>query len=113
VWCSAGVNATGYGANAMGKSHGVRRKSRSVLTKKVREHGKLSLSRLLTEYSEGEKVIIKIDSAIHKGMPHKRFQGQVAKVVAKRGKAYILEIPQTKKVKTIIALPQHLRKHID
>jgi ribosomal protein L21E len=46
-------------------------------------------------------------------MPHKRFAGQVATVKAKRGKAYVLEIPQTKIVKTIIALPQHLRKHVD
>ena len=97
----------------MGKSKGPRRKSRAVLTKNVREHGKLPLSRLLTKYGEGDKVIIMIDSAIHKGMPHKRFQGQVATVVAKRGKAYILHIPQTKIVKTIIALPQHLRKHTD
>lgn len=97
----------------MGKSHGLRRKSRAVMTKKVREHGKLPLSRLLMEYSEGEKVVIVIDPAIHKGMPHKRFQGQVATVKAKRGKAYVLEIPQTKKVKTIIALPPHIRKHVD
>ena len=97
----------------LGKSKGPRRKSRAALTKKVREHGKQPLSRLLTEYSEGEKVIIKIDPAIHKGMPHKRFQGQVATVVAKRGKAYVLEIPQTKIVKTIISLPQHIRKHQD
>ena len=97
----------------MGKSKGPRRKSRAALTKKVRERGKLPLTRLLTKYSEGDKVIIKIDPAVHKGMPHKRFQGQVAQVVARRGKAYVLEIPQTKKVKTVIALPQHLRKHID
>lgn len=114
MWCSAGGYAVGDGANIMGKtSQGLRRKSRAVLTKKVRERGKMPLTRLLTEYNEGEKVIIKIDPAIHKGMPHKRYQGQVAKVVAKRGKAYVLEIPQTKIVKTIIALPQHIRKHVD
>ncbi len=97
----------------LGKSQGLRRKSRAVLTKRVRERGKLPLSRLLTTYNEGDKVIIKIDPAIHKGMPHKRFQGQVATVIAKRGKAYVLQIPQTKIVKTIIALPEHLRKHVD
>ncbi|MBN1683083.1 50S ribosomal protein L21e [Candidatus Bathyarchaeota archaeon] len=97
----------------MGKSQGLRRKSRSVLTKKIRERGKLPLSRLLTKYEEGEKVIINIDSAVHKGMPHKRYQGQVATVVAKRGKAYVLQIPQRKIVKTIIALPEHIRKHQD
>jgi large subunit ribosomal protein L21e len=97
----------------MGKSQGLRRKSRAALTKKVRERGKMPLTRLLTEYAEGEKVIIKIDPAVHKGMPHKRFAGQVATVKAKRGNAYVLEIPQTKIVKTIIALPQHIRKHVD
>jgi large subunit ribosomal protein L21e len=98
---------------SMGKSQGLRRKSRSVLTKKIRERGKLPLSRLLTTYETGEKVIINIDSAIHKGMPHKRYQGQVATVVCKRGRAYVLHIPQTKTVKTIIALPEHIRKHQD
>ena len=112
MWCSAGVNASETGRTKWERVK-VRRKSRAALTKKVRERGKLPLSRLLTEYLPGEKVIIKIDPAIHKGMPHKRFAGQVATVKAKRGKAYVVEIPQTKIVKTIIALPQHLRKHVD
>jgi large subunit ribosomal protein L21e len=97
----------------MGKSKGQRRKSRSVLTKKVRNKGKLPLTRLLTEYNVGEKVVINIDPAVHKGMPHKRFQGKVANVVDKRGRAYVLEIPQRKTVKTIIARPEHLRKHME
>jgi len=95
----------------MGKSHGPRRKSRAVMTKRVRDRGKIPLSRLLTKYNEGDKVIIRIDSGVHKGMPHKRFQGQVGEVVAKRGKAYVLHIKQTTTYKTIIALPEHLRLH--
>ena len=71
----------------MGKSSGIRRKSRSVLSKRVRAKGKLPLTRLLTSYEEGENVVINIDPGIHKGMPHKRFQGKVAKVVGRRGKA--------------------------
>jgi large subunit ribosomal protein L21e len=96
----------------MGKSKGPRRKSRSVLTKRVRDKGRLPLSRLLTGYKVGEKVIINIDPAIHKGMPHKRFQGKVANVIGRRGRAYIMEIPQRKTVKTIIATPEHLRKNV-
>ncbi|MGQ9679757.1 MAG: 50S ribosomal protein L21e [Candidatus Bathyarchaeia archaeon] len=92
----------------MGKSSGPRRKSRGVLSKSVREKGRLGLSRILTRYEIGEKVVIKIDSGIHKGMPHKRYQGRVGTVVAKRGRAYVIEIPQTKIVKKIIALPEHL-----
>jgi large subunit ribosomal protein L21e len=97
----------------MAKSKGIRRKSRSALTKKVREKGRIPLSRLLTSYEEGEKVVITIDSGIHKAMPHKRFQGKVATIVGQRGKAYILEIPQRKTVKTIITTAHHIRKHKD
>ena len=81
------------------------------MTKKVRERGRLPLSRLLANYEEGEKVVIDIDPAIHKAMPHKRYQGRVATVVGRRGKAYILEIPQRKTVKTIITTAHHLRPH--
>jgi large subunit ribosomal protein L21e len=97
----------------MPKSKGPQRKSRSVLTKKVRERGKQPLSRLLTTYEEGDKVVINIDPAVHKGMPHKRYQGHVAKVIARRGDAYILEIPYPKKVKTLTARPEHIRKHLE
>jgi ribosomal protein L21E len=59
----------------MGKSSsGIRRKSRSALSKRVREKGRLPLSRLLTKYEAGEKA-------------------------------------QRKTVKTIIATPEHIRKH--
>ena len=95
----------------MGKSKGPRRKSRSVLTKRVREKGKLGLSRLLAEYEVGDKVVINIDPAIHKGMPHKRFQGKVGTIVERRGKAYILDIPQRKTSKLVVAGPEHVRKH--
>ena len=97
----------------MGNSSGIRRKSRSVMTKRVREKGRIPLSRLLTSYEEGEKVIINIDPGIHKAIPHKRFQGKVATIVGTRGKAYILEIPQRKTVKTIITTAHHIRKHKD
>jgi large subunit ribosomal protein L21e len=95
----------------MGKSKGPRRKSRSVLSKKVREKGKLGLSRLLAQFELGDKVVINIDPAIQKGMPHKRFQGKVATVVEKRGKAYILDIPQRMTSKLVIAGREHIKKH--
>ncbi|RLI01923.1 50S ribosomal protein L21e [Candidatus Bathyarchaeota archaeon] len=97
----------------MAKSKGIRRKSRSALTKKVRDKGRLPLSRLLTSYEEGEKVVINIDPGIHKAMPHKRYQGKVATIVGQRGKAYVMEIPQRKTVKTIITTAHHIRKHKD
>ena len=95
----------------MGKSKGPRRKSRGVLTKRVRERGKLGLSRLLVNYEVGDKVVINIDPAIHKGMPHKRFQGKVATIVEKRGRSYVLDIPQRKTSKMVIAGPEHIKRH--
>lgn len=95
----------------MGKSKGMRRKSRSTLSKRVREKGRIPLSRLLTEYGLGDKVVIDINSGVHKGMPHKRFQGRVANIVEKRGKAYVLEIPHKRKSKFIISTPHHIKKH--
>ena len=82
-----------------------------MLTKPVRERGKLGLSRLLAKYEVGEKVVIVIDSGVHKGMPHKRYQGKVGTVVEGRGRAYVVEIPQRKTVKLIIAKPEHLKRH--
>lgn len=82
-----------------------------MLTKRVRERGKLGLSRLLVEYEVGEKVVIDIDSGVHRGMPHKRFQGKVGTVVERRGRAYVVEIPNGKTVKLITAKPEHLRRH--
>ena len=95
----------------MPRSKGPRRKSRSILTKRVRERGKLGLSRLLARYEVGEKVVIDIDSGIHKGMPHKRYQGKVGTIIERRGRAYVIEIPQRKTVKLIISTPEHLRRH--
>ncbi len=97
----------------MAKSHGTRRKSRSALKKRVREKGRIPLSRLLTKYKEGDKVVINIDSGVHKAMPHKRFMGKVATIVGTRGKAFIMEIPQRRTVKTIITTAEHIRMHRD
>lgn len=80
------------------------------MSKRVREKGKLGLSRLLVNYEKGERVVIKIDPAVHKGIPHKRYQGKVGVVVGKRGRAYLLEVPFKRKVKTIIATPEHLKR---
>lgn len=81
-----------------------------MLTKRVRDRGKLGLSRLLAEYEVGDKVIINIDPGVHKGMPHKRFQGKVGTVVEKRGRAYILDLPQRKTSKYVVAGPEHIKR---
>jgi large subunit ribosomal protein L21e len=56
------------------KSHGIRRKSRHILTKGNMSRG---LSHLLIDYSVGDKVVVVIDPREHKTTPHRRFQGRV------------------------------------
>ena len=96
----------------MRKSKGYRAKTRRLLKKKPRERGKTGLSRILHEYKQGEKVVVKIDSSIHKGMPHRRYHGKIGVIVDKRGRAYIVDVTQGKAVKEIIVRPEHLKLHI-
>jgi large subunit ribosomal protein L21e len=92
----------------MRKSKGYRSSARRLLTKGPREHGKLRLSKLLHEYQSGTSVVIKIDSSVHKGMPHRRYHGKVGTVLNKRGRSYVVSVSQGDAIKEIIVRPEHL-----
>ena len=96
----------------MGKSKGFRSKTRSILKKKPREHGKLGLTRLIHDYNPGDKVVIKIDSSVHKGAPHRRYHGKIGVVKNRRGRAYIIDLYQGRSLKEIIVRPEHLKPHM-
>jgi len=93
------------------KSKGYRSGARRLLTKEPREHGKLRLSKLLYEYQPGSQVVIRIDSSVHKGMPHRRYHGRVATVINKRGRSYVLSVSQGDAVKEVIVRPEHLEPY--
>jgi large subunit ribosomal protein L21e len=94
----------------MGKrSRGFRSRSRHLLKKRAGTAGKIGLSRLLHNYAVNDKVRIIIDSAIHKGMPHRRFHGLVGRVSGRRGKSYLVEVPISGAVKNIIVRPEHIQ----
>ncbi|MEM3505646.1 MAG: 50S ribosomal protein L21e [Archaeoglobaceae archaeon] len=90
------------------KSHGFRFKSGRKLKKKVREKG-LKLRKFLQEFSMGQRVVIDIESASQKGMPHPRYHGRSGVVVGQRGRAYLVQIRDGSKIKTLISRPEHLR----
>lgn len=92
-------------------SKGYRNKTRALLRKKVREHGKLGLSRLLHTYNPGDKVVIKIDPSVHKGMPHRRYHGKIGVIVGKRGRSYEVTVTQGDEIKEVIVRPEHLQPH--
>jgi len=92
------------------RSKGIRSKSRKLLRKKPRERGIHSITRALQQFEEGESVNIVIDSSVHKGMPHIRFQGCTGKVEGKQGGSYLVGINDGKKHKTLIIRSEHLRR---
>jgi large subunit ribosomal protein L21e len=95
----------------MKKSHGYKYRTRRLLKKKPRERGKIGLSKLLHQYTPGDKVVIKINPTVHKGMPHRRYHGRVGTIKEKRGRSYIVSVTQGKAVKNIITRPEHLEPH--
>jgi large subunit ribosomal protein L21e len=95
----------------MKKSKGYRSATRHLLKKAPREHGKIRLSKLLREYQPGTSVVVKIDSSVQKGMPHRRYHGKVGTIVNKRGRSYVVDVPQGDAIKEIIVRPEHLEPY--
>ena len=90
------------------KSKGYRRKTRSLLRRKTRRRGKTGLSTILREYQSGDRVVVKLNPSIHKGMPHRRFHGRIGIVKSKKGRAYVIDVTQGNTIKTITIRPEHL-----
>lgn len=90
------------------RSRGIRSKSRHILRKKPRDRGISSITRALQQFEIGESVSVNIDSSVHKGMPHPRFQGYTGKVEGMQGDAYLVGIDVGKKHKTLIVKSEHL-----
>jgi large subunit ribosomal protein L21e len=90
---------------------GFRRKTRYILKRKPRERGKTGLSKVLREYEPEEKVVIKLDPSVHKGMPHRRFHGKIGVIANKRGGSYVVNVTQGKAIKEIIVRPEHITPH--
>ena len=88
------------------RSSGMRVKTRNKL-----KDGRFSIAEALQEFKIDEKVIITINPAVHKGMPHPRFQGKFATVLEKRGRAFVIEIKDGNKAKQLIAKPEHLSRN--
>ena len=95
----------------MRKSKGLRSKTRTILKKEPRERGKTGLSKLLHDYKSGDKVIIKVDSGVHKGMPHRRYLGKIGTVINRRGGSYLVGVKQGEAIKEIIVRPEHIIPH--
>ncbi len=69
------------------------------------------LTPLLREYQVNEKVVIHIDPAQVKGMPHRRFQGLVGTIREVGRRSLVVDVPVGNKVKTVVARLEHIKPH--
>lgn len=92
------------------RKSGFRKKTRDKISKSVRERSKFTVNRLLTHYTSGERVLLKIDPAFHRGMFLPRFHGRNGVVQGTQGKCYVVQMMDGNKEKTLVVHPAHLRK---
>ncbi|MBD3202841.1 50S ribosomal protein L21e [Candidatus Woesearchaeota archaeon] len=89
---------------------GFRRKSRHKLKKHYKKKGKLSITKFLQEFKQGEKVVLNAEPSYQKAMYFPRFHGKIGTIHSKRGKCYEVIIRDNKKKKIVIVHPVHLKK---
>ncbi|OYT36161.1 50S ribosomal protein L21e [Candidatus Pacearchaeota archaeon ex4484_71] len=80
-----------------------------ALKKKIREKGKLKLSRYFQKLKEGDNVAIVIEKSLKLNFP-KRLQGRSGKIKAKKGRSYVVLLKDQTKEKEYIISPIHLKK---
>jgi large subunit ribosomal protein L21e len=93
----------------MALHNGPRKKTRYKFKKDLRKRGVLPITTVIQEFGMGQKVHIVCEPSIQKGMPHARFHGKTGSVVGRRGRAWLVQIYDGNKLKTIISRPQHLK----
>ncbi len=92
------------------RSRGSRSKTRSKMTKSVRERSTIPIKRAMQSFEVGETVHVVIDPAFQKGAPHPKWHGVTGRILGSRGRSYLVGIVDHAKKKTLIANPVHLKK---
>jgi len=90
------------------RSKGLRSGTRRKMKKALR--AKFKPENIIQEFKSGDKVIININPASTKGVPHTRFTGKMGTVKGKKGNAFIINAYIGKKEKEIQVRPEHLKK---
>jgi len=93
----------------MAHHNGPRKKTRYKFKKDLRKRGLPPVTSVIQQFEIGQKVHVVCEPSIQKGMPHRRFHGKTGSVVGQRGRAWLVEIRDGNKLKTVISRPQHLR----
>lgn len=64
----------------MPAGHGLRSRTRDSFSRPFRKKGTIALTTYLRTYHIGDYVDIRVNGAVHKGMPHKFYHGRTGRV---------------------------------
>lgn len=88
------------------RSRGFRSKTRRTLKNKL---DRPDIRERIGMFKKGDKVALRHNPSIHKGMPHPRFFGKNGVITGRRGESFLVEIKDGNKLKTLISRPEHLK----
>jgi large subunit ribosomal protein L21e len=76
----------------MPAGHGLRSRTRDLFSRPFRQKGYIALTTYLRNFKIGDYVDIKVNGAVHKGMPHKFYHGRTGIVwnVTKRAVGVVM-----------------------
>jgi large subunit ribosomal protein L21e len=66
------------------------------------------VTKFLQTFETGTQVVVRLEASDPRGMPHPRYQGRVATVVGRVGRAFRIEFLDGNKKKQLIANGVHL-----
>jgi large subunit ribosomal protein L21e len=78
-------------------------------TKRFRKDKKITVNARVKIFEKGERVLIALQPCF-KGFPAPRYDGRHGKILAKRGKSYVVQISDLGARKDLIVSPVHLRR---
>jgi large subunit ribosomal protein L21e len=87
-----------------------RYKTRRTLSVAKKLKGKLSISKFLQKFNEGDRVVFKASPSVHAGLYYRRFHGKTGTVIKARGKCYEVKVLDKKREKIVLTNPVHLVK---
>jgi large subunit ribosomal protein L21e len=89
---------------------GKRRKTRSIMRKRVNARGIIPITKYFQKFNEGEIVQLNAEPAVQKGIYSLNFHGKSGKIINKSGTCYNVLIKDGNKEKTLIVHPVHLKR---
>ena len=89
----------------MPAGHGLRSRTRDLFARGFRKKGYINLTTYLRTYKVGEHVDVKVNGAVHKGMPHKFYHGRTGRVWNVTKRAIGVEINKQVWITPVAALP--------